>query len=142
MTDEATSLRFPQLKERQQTGSKVRCHVLTSGMKDKVANRLTTLIKPFGEVLSTDLWMPDGFAECEEAQLHAAERIIPDPGVRASLLSWWLAVPGTRKTTTPNWDIASTCSVNGKRGLVLVEAKAHDAELRNEERGKPLGADE
>jgi hypothetical protein len=142
MTGQATSLRFPQLKERQQTGSKVRCHLLTHGTKGEVAQRLTGLIEPFGEVLTTDFWMPEGFAECEEAQLHTAERIIPDPKLRASLLSWWLAVPGARRTTTPNWDIASTCSVRGRRGLLLIEAKAHDAELRNEERGKPLGAED
>jgi hypothetical protein len=142
MTGEATTLRFPQLKEKQQTGSKVRCHLLTCGAKDEVAQRLTMLIKDFGEVLATDLWMPDGFSQCDEAQLHTAERIIPDPKLRASLLNWWLAVPGARRTTTPNWDIASTCSVLGKRGLLLIEAKAHDAELRNEERGKPLGAED
>lgn len=142
MTGEATTLRFPQLKEKQQAGSKVRCHLLTCGTKDEIAQRLTTLIKDFGEVLATDLWMPDGFSQCDEAQLHTAERIIPDPKLRASLLSWWLAVSGARRTTTPNWDIASTCSVRGKRGLLLIEAKAHDAELRNEERGKPLGAED
>ncbi len=142
MTGQATTLRFPQLKEKQQTGSKVRCHLLTSGTKAEVAQRLTTLIRDFGEVLATDSWMPDGFTQCDEAQLHAAERIIPDLKLRASLLSWWLAVPGARRTTTPNWDIASTCSVHGRRGLLLIEAKAHDAELRNEERGKPLGAED
>jgi hypothetical protein len=142
MSGQATSLRFPQLKEKQQTGSKVRCHLLTHGTKGEVAQRLTALIKPFGEVLATDSWMPDGFTQCDEAQLHTAERIITDPKLRSSLLSWWLEVPGTRRTTTPNWDIASTCSVHGKRGLLLIEAKAHDAELRNEERGKPLGAED
>jgi len=142
MTGHATSLRFPQLKEKQQTGSKVRCHLLTHGTKGEVARRLTALSEPFGEVVATDSWMPEGFAQCDEAQLHTAERIIPDPKLRASLLSWWLAVPGARRTTTPNWDIASTCSVRGRRGLLLIEAKAHDAELRNEERGKPLGAED
>jgi hypothetical protein len=142
MSGQSTTLRFPQLKEKQQTGSKVRCHLLTSGTKAEVAERLTTLIRDFGEVLPTDSWMPDGFNQCDEAQLHTAERIIPDPELRASLFSWWLAVPGARRTTTPNWDIASTCSVRGKRGLLLIEAKAHDAELRNEERGKPLGAED
>jgi len=142
MTGQDTSLRFPQLKEKQQTGSKVRCHLLTHGTKGEVAQRLTRLIEPFGEVLATDSWMPEGFAQCDEAQLHTSERIITDPKLRTSLLSWWLAVPGARRTTTPNWDIASTCSVRGKRGLLLIEAKAHDAELRNEERGKPLGAED
>src|SRR5208282_4409617 len=142
MTSQGTTLRFPQLKEKQQTGSKVRCHLLTCGTKAEVAQRLTKLVKDFGEVLATDSWMPDGFTQCDEAQLHTAERLMPEPKLRASLLSWWLAVPGARRTTTPNWDIASTCSVRGKRGLLLIEAKAHDAELRNEERGKPLGAED
>lgn len=142
MTGQGATLRFPQLKENQQTGSKVRCHLLTSGTKAEVAQRLTALIQDFGEVLPTDSWMPDGFTQCDEAQLHSAERLIPEPKLRASLLSWWLAVPGARRTTTPNWDIASTCSVRGNPGLLLIEAKAHDAELRNEERGKPLGAED
>ena len=31
--------------------------------------------------------------------------------------------------TTPCWDIASTCTVRGEPGLLLVEAKAHAGEL-------------
>ena len=34
-----------------------------------------------------------------------------------------------KERTTPNWDIASTCTIKGQRGLLLVEAKAHSAEL-------------
>src|SRR5439155_20733876 len=105
MTGQPTTLRFPQLKEKQQTGSKVPCPLLTCGTKAEVAGRLTTLIKDFGEVRATDSWMPDGFNQCDEAQVHTAERIIPDPELRASLFRWWLAVPGARRTTTPNWDI-------------------------------------
>jgi hypothetical protein len=29
----------------------------------------------------------------------------------------------------PNWDLAATCTIEGQRGLVLVEAKAHAKEL-------------
>jgi hypothetical protein len=86
--------------------------------------------------------MPDGFTQPDEAQLHISERIIPDRKMRESLLSWWLAVPGARRMRTPNWDVASTCSVHGKQGVLLIEAKAHDAELRNEERGKSLVAED
>jgi|ERR1035437_584318 hypothetical protein len=135
----APGLPFPKLEKNQQTGSKPRWHLFTSGTKDAVARRLTALIESWGEVLPTDAWMPDGFTQCEEAELHKAERIIPDLKLLNSLKNWWLAVPGAR-TKTPNWDIASTCSIGGKRGLLLIEAKAHDAELRNEERGKPPGA--
>jgi len=88
MTGEATSLRYPQLKEKQQTGSKVRCHLLTHGTKGEVAQRLTRLIEPFGEVLATDSWMPEGFAQCDEAQLHTSERINTDPNPPYSIKQW------------------------------------------------------
>ena len=132
-------IRFPTLRETQQRGSKPRCHLLTSGTRLEVAERLTSLVKPWGEVVATNsYWMPNGFVDCEEAQLHKAERIITDAKDRDTLLNWWLAVPNKAKTTTPNWDIASTCVIHGKPGILLIEAKAHDTELRNEERGKQL----
>jgi hypothetical protein len=131
--------RFPQLRKNQQRGSKPRCHLLTSGPREEVARRLTSLIEPWGEVKADkSCWMPNGFDNCEEAQLHQAEGIISDPETRKTLLNWWLAVPNATRTTTPNWDIASTCVIHGMPGIFLIEAKAHDAELRNEERGKPL----
>jgi len=142
MTDDIIDLPFPQLNRNQQKGSKPRCHLLLSGAKAAVARRLTTLIAPFGEVTAENSWMPDGFTCCQEAQLTTAERIISDQHLRDSLLNWWLAVPGVSKPTTPNWDIASTCKIDGEPGILLIEAKAHDAELRNEERGKPLGKED
>lgn len=137
------SVHFPQLRRTQQKGSKPRCHLLTSGTREEVAQRLGSLIEPWGEVSATgSWWMPNGFVDCKEAQLHRAEKIIPDSKERDALLNWWLAVPGAPRTTTPNWDIASTCLIHGKPGILLIEAKAHDAELRNEERGKPLGGED
>jgi len=133
-------IRFPELRKTQQRGSKPRCHLLTSGTRVEIAERLTSLIKPWGEVVGAGCcWMPCGFEDCEEAQLHKAEKIIADVKDRDALLNWWLAVSGGPRTTTPNWDIASTCAIHGKPGILLIEAKAHDTELRNEERGKPLG---
>ena len=35
---------------------------------------------------------------------------------------------------TPNWDIASTATINGTEGLLLVEAKAHSKEMKTEGR--------
>jgi hypothetical protein len=40
---------------------------------------------------------------------------------------------------TPNWDIASTCKIDGREGLLLIVAKAHVQELLKEEKGKSLG---
>jgi hypothetical protein len=50
------------------------------------------------------------------------------PGLRQTLKSWWLDVP-YGAANTPNWDIAATCTVAGREGLLLVEAKAHVNEL-------------
>jgi len=42
-------------------------------------------------------------------------------------------------SVTPNWDIASSCSVAGKKGLLLVEAKAHRDELKADDRSGATG---
>jgi len=90
----APGLPFPKLKKNQQTGSKPRCHLFISGTKDEVASRLTALIESWGEVLPTDAWMPDGFTQCEEAELYKAKRIIPDLKLLNSLKNWWTGCSG------------------------------------------------
>ena len=49
-------------------------------------------------------------------------------GTHRKLQTWWLAVI-RGNPTTPNWDIASTCKIRGKPGLLFIEAKAHEKEL-------------
>lgn len=116
-------------------GSKPRCHLLTHGSPTQVATRLTGIIGPWGSVTTADKWMPDGFDDIAEAQLHDATRLLPKT-VCNNLQNWWMAV----RATTPNWDIASTCTIEGKKGLLLVEAKAHDEELMGEVAGKSINA--
>lgn len=98
-----------------------------------VAERLTMLAEPFGAVSTSDHWMPKGFDDVEEAQLHNAPSLLPVKDYGQVLASWWLA-HASPNLVTPNWDIASTCSVAGKRGLLLVEAKAHLGELKADDR--------
>jgi hypothetical protein len=138
------------LNPNERRGSKPRCHCLTHGPAEKVAARLSTLIEPWGQVTVDDQWMPQGFgnkdetqfekAQVREAQLHQACRLIPDAEIRSNLAKWWLAVESLR-SRTPNFDIASTCRIEGKKGLLLVEAKAHDEELNTETAGKRLRTD-
>ena len=122
-------------------GSKPRCHWMTHGDPKDVAARLTQLIAPFGSVSSQDNWMPEGFEQTDEAELHKAIRLLGDDHC-AQIRRWWFAVFRGGLQTGPSFDIASTCTVNGanapKPGILLVEAKAHDSELIGEERGKPL----
>ena len=89
---------------------------------------------PFANVSPTDCWMPLGFESTGEATLPEAVRLLPED-VRLELGRWWLAVP-SNNTRTPNWDIASTCTIEGKAGIVLIEAKAHEQELMKEETGR------
>ena len=82
--------------------------------------------------------MPEGFEQTDEAELHSAPRLISEIDGR-QLQDWWLSL-FRGATKTPNWDIASSCTVRvgaeEKSGLLLVEAKAHNEELNREEAGK------
>jgi hypothetical protein len=131
--------RFPTLSRNAHRGSKPRCHLLTDGSPESVAARLTALAAPFAVVTPTDQWMPGGFADPAEAELDKAARLL-DAGRRKELAAWWLPAH-CQDRRTPNFDIASTCTVGGKRGLLLVEAKAHDEELIKETAGRVLAED-
>ena len=123
------------LRKNQRKGSKPRCHWMTHGSAAEVATRLTALVAPFAQVTPKDRWMPKGFLRPDEATLPEADLL--SEAIRSELRRWWLAV-ATNYSRTPNWDIASTCQVVGtdRPGLLLVEAKAHDQELINEETGR------
>ena len=47
--------------------------------------------------------------------------------LQLELRSWWLEVH--RRARTPVWDLAASCTISDRPGLLLVEAKAHSAEL-------------
>lgn len=123
------------LDKRARRGSKPRCHWLTHGERSDVAYRLTELANPWAKVSEKDYWMPAGFCQLEEACLDKADRLVPVQ-VRNTLRDWWLVV--SPRATTPTFDIASTCIIEGQMGLLLVEAKAHAEELNKEAAGKEL----
>lgn len=127
---------FKVLKANEQRGSKPRCHLLTHGRREEVAEALTRLIDPFGEVAPDDRWMPQGFDHVEEAQLHTSTGLL-SLSLSDALKAWWLAVPSI-KASTPSIDIASTCKIGNRAGLLLIEAKAHSQELIKEKKGKVL----
>lgn len=84
--------------------------------------------------------MPQGFDDVEEAQLHKAPRLL-SPALSARLGEWW--IPADKQLSmTPNLDIASTCTIDGAPGLLLIEAKAHHTELMNETSGRQLTKDD
>ena len=118
-------------------GSRPRCIALVDGSREAVSSRLTDLINlPDVVIRPDDIWMPVGKPSmrgsrwddtpAKEARLDRDTGFIPDRG-RIALKEWWLSVP--RGANTPNWDLASTCTVEDRQGLLLVEAKAHATEL-------------
>src|SRR5262249_7016033 len=132
-------------------GSRLACLALTGGSDEQVAERLTALAGGFGGVSPGAARMPRGLLEPEEAPLGRTEAFLSS-GLREELMSWWLAARSQR-ARLPTWDIAAECTVEGRRGLLLVEAKAHDREpdasgkmfigsssIRNHERiGRAIG---
>jgi len=98
--------------------------------------QLTMLLKPTGAVVSPDdRWMPKGHFDDREARLEQdGELLLPGSIDWSQLRDWWLVHNG--RANTPNWDLAASCTVEGQRALVLVEAKAHVSELSSS--GKPL----
>jgi len=118
------------LPKKEQRGSRARCVLLTDGPSEVVAKRLSGLADGVATVdPERDFWMPRGFAEPREGKLGKAPRFLSDEQ-REAVTAWWLVV--RKRANTPNWDIASTANIDGSRGLLLVEAKAHQAELKTD----------
>lgn len=77
---------------------------------------------------NADQWMPEGYDNDTEARLDQLDDSFVPDAVRRSLTDWWLV--HRAGANTPNWDLLSTATIAGRRGLVLVEAKANCAELK------------
>lgn len=115
-------------------GSRRCCLELTSGPRAKVAAALTRLTGHYAIVTPLDIWMPRGFADPDEARLRESRGFLCEKQ-RESVTDWWLAV--AKGANTPNWDIASTCTIDGREGLLIVEAKAHEREISDAAKRKP-----
>jgi hypothetical protein len=130
-------------------GSRPRAVLMMDGDRATVAARLTTMVALNGVTLSDqDQWMPTGLPQliggewdprpADEAILGKPNPLV-GPAHQQVLQEWWLAV--ARRANMPNWDIASTCTIQGTPGLLLVEAKAHFKELGHASKSKP-GSDD
>ncbi len=97
-------------------------------------SKINILMKDVGaDISNTDSWLPEGFHNCKEAELKDFLKEHFSPQLATDVTKWWLY----KNDRTPNWDLISTCTINGKRGILLVEAKAHHDELKKESKGKP-----
>ncbi len=108
-------------------GSRARCLLLTVAAREAVAKRLTALVAPHAIVdAERHVWAPNGIADPTEAKLGETTGFLSDQQ-RNEISTWWLAVRHSL-SNTPNWDIVSQATINGREGLILIEAKAHDQE--------------
>ena len=134
---------YEQLDKRR--GSRPRCVLLVEGGPEDTASRLTALVDlPDVIVSSSDTWIPYGKPVKRDGAWDAkpsSEAVLSKPNVLVShsiqrqLRDWWLAVP--KRANTPNWDLASTCAIKGKPGLLLIEAKAHAKEMSSAGKSRP-----
>mgnify|MGYP001564499955 CR=1 FL=1 len=110
-------------------------HILDWLSKDKAQffKLLNKLLVPSGAIISeADALMPVGRGNAEdtkEARLDQDSLNTLSSGQQKELADWWLEHKKIGRANTPNWDLAVGCSISGRRGLVLVEAKAHPKEL-------------
>lgn len=75
------------------------------------------------------IWQPKGYSSSEEICLEDGGNLfMPGTNCWENLADWWLVHrSGANK---PNWDLVVACDIAGKPGLALVEAKAHERELK------------
>lgn len=112
-----------------------RKHFLDWTEDPRFTKDLTTLLSSTDtSICLSDHWMPRGFMAPRELKLSHAEANLILPKVRQRITNWWLI--HREGANTPNWDLVCTCSINGTKGLVLVEGKAHESELNREVKGK------
>lgn len=118
-------------RTREFKGSRFRCLLATNLPPPRFADWLNSLIRPFAEVRDKDEYTPAGFRHPEETRLGESPRFLAGKD-RKILTEWWLGDPGAA-ANTPNWDFVSTCKIEGRDGLVLLEAKAHEGELKTDD---------
>ena len=80
------------------------------------------------KVESTDKFLPLSKNKPKKPNLNnfLAQNYSKEMG--ADFLKWWLKYPGP-SAITPMFDIISTCTIDGKKGILLVEGRVNTGEL-------------
>ena len=94
---------------------------------------MNELLNGWASIDSKDTRQPSGNAnnnERSELEIPAfCKGLNPSLVDHGQVSQWWLPVSAGSGTRGATWDLLSTCTIQGKRGLLLVEAKAHEDEL-------------
>lgn len=90
----------------------------------KFLSIMNELIENTGANLTIfDNWMPKSLQLDKEAELKDFLKHNFSPQLSNDIIKWWLH----KDTTTPNWDLVSTCTIDGKKGLILIDWQRHIA---------------
>ncbi|TYB79171.1 hypothetical protein [Bizionia myxarmorum] len=87
------------------------------------------------EISRYDNWMPKSLYNDKEAELKNFLKYNFNLQIANKIVEWWLYT-NSWSNRTPVWDLISTCTINGKKGLLLVEGKAHSDELNDKPKKK------
>jgi hypothetical protein len=114
-----------------------RKHVLDWVETPRFLEDLQTMLQLDAVVIPANAkFMPSGYAAPLEARLDKSRSDFEVlRGVREELRDWWLE--HRKGANTPNWDLVVECLIEGRPGLVLVEAKANWPELKTDGKPKP-----
>ena len=107
-----------------------RKHILDwTDQPDFIVQLLGLILPVPASVTAESLWMPRGHRFPAEARLETfGPKFLKEHSAMAELRRWWLRHEAG--ANTPNWDLAVGDEIEGRPGLVLVEAKANKAELK------------
>ena len=100
-------------------------------------DRFNTLLTGTDAIVGRDdSWAPKGVLSPNEVQLRDFEPFRDTwPAQHKNITEWWPKHPARR----PVWDMVLTAQIGDKKGLILVEGKAHEGEL--DRTGKKKDAD-
>ena len=114
-----------------------RKHVLDWTAQEGFPSELVDLVSPCPvEIQDDSRWMPRGQGKPAEARLNTfGPKWLPGHPAWPAIRDWWLV--HKNGANTPNWDITVGCAIEGRPGLILVEAKANHPELSRPGKGLP-----
>jgi len=113
-------------------------HVLDLVASADFVNTMNHLLGDTGISLSAaDPCQPGGYEDAEEWTLRKFCRALCENWFDFQPFDqWW--VPD--RYTNPQWDLLSTCAIEGKKGLLMIEAKANEGELDRTGKSPPSGS--
>src|SRR3954464_1816520 len=117
-----------------------RKHVLDLVSRDDVASALTLLVHDVnGTVDRAHRVRPIGYSDAVESDLRSFCRTCAPAGLDLrGIDEWWV----NEDYKGPTWDLITECTIGGRYGYLLVEAKAHESELQRGGKSQEAGASE